>query len=151
MNKFVGLIIIFVCASAPAVAEIYKWTDDSGRVHFSDKSPGKTAEVVELKQEEGSKQESPSSQNSLENTHRFLRALEEEKAVEREKQAKRNKQKKKMASYCSRLKKEITIYEKGYAIVRYNDKGEHEYLTDQEIERQKGKFEQKWQEHCADL
>lgn len=150
MKISVSLIIIFACISAPAVAEIYKWTDDSGRVHFSDKSPGKTAEVVELKQEEV-KQAPSSNQNSLENTHRFLRALEEEKAVERKKQEKQNKQKKKMASYCSRLKKEITIYEKGYAIVRYNDKGEHEYLTDQEIARQKGKFEQKWQERCADL
>lgn len=150
MKLYIGVIVCLLFSSY-VHSEIYKWTDENGRVHFSDKAKSKNADVVDLKQDKPTTKRSPSEQNSLENTRRFLRALEDEKAIKLEKSEKLAEKRNKTAAYCQRLKKEMTIYNKGYAIVRYNEKGEHEYLTDQEIASQKGKFEQKWKEYCEDL
>ncbi len=143
--------LFFLLISSSAFAEIYKWTDEQGRVHYSDKAPDKKADIIELKKEEKSSSQPSSKNNSMENTQRFLRALEEEKAIAREKEQELAKKREKKRAYCQRLEKEISIYNKGYAIVRYNQKGEHEYLTDQEIAEQKQKFDQSWKENCEDL
>lgn len=43
------ILLLLVIASASTSAQIYKWTDESGRVHFSDKAAdGATVETVEL-------------------------------------------------------------------------------------------------------
>lgn len=44
------IIILLLIASGSSSAQIYKWTDESGRVHFSDKAAkGKSVETVKLK------------------------------------------------------------------------------------------------------
>ena len=49
MNKFsTAVLIIFFCNAA--LAEIYKWTDSAGRVHYSDKPlTDKPVEIVDIK------------------------------------------------------------------------------------------------------
>lgn len=131
-------------------AEIYKWTDERGKVHYSDKAPDKKVlvEKIQLTKQHKTTQKSESERRSLENTQRFLKVLEEEKAVKQEKEKEQAKKREKMRVYCQRLEKEISIYKKGYAIVRYGQDGAHEYLTDEEIEIKKSQFEQKWKEIC---
>jgi len=48
---------ILLCLLAPfSVAEIYKWTDKNGKVHFSERKPGNTpSEAVKLKNVNSSK------------------------------------------------------------------------------------------------
>lgn len=38
-SALVSVVILLAAASAPAHAQIYKWVDDSGRTHYSDKAP----------------------------------------------------------------------------------------------------------------
>ncbi len=47
------LLGLALLATQPALAQLYKWTDDNGKVHFSDKPPPKSKgepEVVDIKQ-----------------------------------------------------------------------------------------------------
>jgi hypothetical protein len=37
-----------LCCSVPAAADVYRWVDDQGVVHYSDKPPTKDAKPVEL-------------------------------------------------------------------------------------------------------
>jgi glutaredoxin len=44
------LLILFILCCQPAVAEIYKWVDENGRIHFTDRSrEGQTTETVDIK------------------------------------------------------------------------------------------------------
>lgn len=44
-----GLILTFFLGLQPLAAEVYKWVDENGRVHFSDNKPGnKQAEPVNI-------------------------------------------------------------------------------------------------------
>ena len=139
--------------SVTASAQIYKWTDENGKVHYSDKAPDNKeyVEKIQLTKESKPSQKSDSERRSLENTKRFLNVLEEEKAVKREREKELAKKQKKMRGYCQRLGKEISIYKQGYAIVRYGKDGGHEYLTDDEIEARVNKYEQMWKENCEGL
>jgi hypothetical protein len=38
-SSLVPILILLAAASAPAHAQIYKWVDESGRTHYSDKAP----------------------------------------------------------------------------------------------------------------
>jgi hypothetical protein len=38
-SSLVSIAILLAATSAPAHAQIYKWVDDSGRTHYSDKAP----------------------------------------------------------------------------------------------------------------
>jgi uncharacterized membrane-anchored protein len=42
----VGTLLFFICSSATAQGEIYKWTDPQGRLHFSN-APTENAEAVD--------------------------------------------------------------------------------------------------------
>ena len=45
---FYLLLMLFVCTSSVGMAEIYKWTDVNGKVHFSDKPPtNENAETID--------------------------------------------------------------------------------------------------------
>ena len=47
--SLLGLVLLAV---QPALAQLYKWTDENGKVHFSDKPPPKSkgeSEVVNIK------------------------------------------------------------------------------------------------------
>jgi len=47
MKYFLILLVLF---SMPVSAEVYKWTDDSGRIHYSDKGrTNKAVESIEVK------------------------------------------------------------------------------------------------------
>lgn len=46
---------ILLVLAAPAVGEIYKWTDEKGKLHFSDRPPHVEAEKVSLFQNDGIK------------------------------------------------------------------------------------------------
>jgi len=50
MNKglFYLLVTLLICTSGLSMAEIYKWTDANGKVHFSDKPPiNKNVETID--------------------------------------------------------------------------------------------------------
>jgi hypothetical protein len=53
MRKLV--LLLLVCASAPALAQIYRWTDKDGRTHFSNVAPpqGVKATIVDPSAKEG--------------------------------------------------------------------------------------------------
>jgi len=45
---FYLLLMLFFCTSSMSMAEIYKWTDANGKVHFSDKPPAnKNVETID--------------------------------------------------------------------------------------------------------
>ena len=43
--SLVPIVILLAAASAPAQAQIYKWVDDSGRTHYSDKAPAAAKKI----------------------------------------------------------------------------------------------------------
>lgn len=47
--RFITIFAIAALASAAQAAEVYKWTDPDGRVHYGDKPKSQSAQEVELR------------------------------------------------------------------------------------------------------
>ncbi len=53
MIRFAIAVLCGALLAAPAVGQVYKWTDDEGRVHYSDTPPSETeATLLPIKSEE---------------------------------------------------------------------------------------------------
>lgn len=46
MNKQLLLILVYLAIGSPAVADVYRWVDKEGKVHFTDKKPAEDSENV---------------------------------------------------------------------------------------------------------
>jgi hypothetical protein len=93
---YIALTICLLLA-LPAQAEVYKWTDEQGRVHFSDKPPSEDTPEYQLRTPASAGNASP--QESLTDAERRARqrklsdSLEADRRDMEQEGAKRNKQK----------------------------------------------------------
>jgi hypothetical protein len=138
-------LIIFCGAlmSAPAVADIYKWVDKDGKIHYSDQPPQGVADVKRIKQRaiaatapaptsdkpRGEGQGGAKAKTLAEKELEFRRRrVEGEEAQKKEQQAQAAERDKK--AHCATLKANKNMYEQGGRIVTYDDKGEKQFLDE---------------------
>lgn len=142
-----GLIFTLLASMAfvalPCAAEMYKWTDAQGRVHYSDQPPPPDARKSTVKPAKpaapaagGRETAAPKTvaEQEAEFRKRRVEAAEreaaEQKAAQEEAEKKRN---------CEQAQGQLKALQAGGRLVRFNAQGEREYLDDaqaaQEIER----------------
>ena len=108
--KYWGVICLFYLLLAnityvPWVsAEIYKWTDENGNVHYADRPGIQNAEKIEVKK---SKAEDPSLRQQRKRQLRMLEIYHEERQDKQQLQAKAEQQKKLRKANCTKTKAEL--------------------------------------------
>jgi len=133
MRKFSLLLLLFL--AMPVHAEVYKWTDDSGAVHYTDQPPPKTKtepRKLNIKPQPASpastgKTTSPKNANELDLEFRKRRtANEDAKAKEQkaEAEAKTNKQN------CIQAQGNLRNLQEGGRVVEFTASGEKVFLED---------------------
>ena len=106
------LFAILSCLLAPAVsAEVYKWTDAEGRVHFGDRPPGRDAESVTIRgagKDDANDYQAPvTPADRAAKQRRLLNAFEEERRQKQEqKDEARNKKMERQRS-CAKARDEL--------------------------------------------
>ena len=68
MNKFFFIFLLFACVNSHA--EVYRWTDANGKVHFGDKKPKAAAEDITEKVKQTNVDTSTSEHQKLETLFR---------------------------------------------------------------------------------
>ena len=77
---------MLVLFSLTANAEIYKWTDENGKVHFSDKPIGEKSETLDIKVKPSAPVSAKSRDERKQRADQYLRARQEERAEADKKQ-----------------------------------------------------------------
>lgn len=165
MRRLVPLLLLAACL--PARAEIYKWTDENGRVHFGDSAAGagKPAEAVTPRLPKGSAASSsnrapagdggvsasdtPAARplDRMERQRRISEALEREEA-ERQAAARRQaEQKVHQADDCRRVREQLQNME-GRVVYTTGADGEPHYLDDAERKAYADKAAAYLQQNC---
>ena len=125
-------------------AEVYKWTDKNGTIHYSDIKPNETSsEKLNIKTNNPSL-ERASPQSSAQ-------ALDQQKSKELEAQAERLKsetQKKEQNSQCQNTRDNLKTLKENSRI-KINENGEIRYLTPSEIEQKKQSYIKLINEQCS--
>lgn len=146
------LFMVTTIYSLTANAAIYKWTDENGRVHYSQTPPTKNAKEIKLPATIHSDKDKESSAQRLQEQQNFLRALEEERNFKRqraEEEQRRLNEKKQYEKECRRMRHELRDMDAG-GVVWYelDDKGERKFLSEDQITARKQLLRDKIRNEC---
>ena len=139
-----ALILALLVLSTNTVAgKVYKWVDEQGNVHYSDREPN-AVDAEQLRVQSGQQ------------TAERKSAIEQDKALENQKfqasQALADRQEAQarteaLEKKCAAIQANLKILQEN-ARARTDENGEIRYLTPDEINAKKTKFKNQLSEHC---
>jgi hypothetical protein len=132
MNVLVWVILISIVFSQGLYAGVYKWTDEQGRVHFSDRPDSESSTEVKIQQAPSSGTSNGSSQHRQQKMRKMLDALEEERIEKRETEQKAKKEREKRKKKCRYAKDRYNSHNRASGIYSYQKDGQRSYLSDDE-------------------
>ncbi|MES9943538.1 MAG: DUF4124 domain-containing protein [Candidatus Thiodiazotropha sp.] len=115
-------------------AGVYKWVDDKGRVHFSDRPVTGQSEEVNIKQQEAAQPSAGQHDRKLK-MQRMLDVYQEERAEKKEAKQKQQAERKKRKQNCARAKDRYNSHVRARGIYDLNKEGERQYLSEAERAR----------------
>jgi hypothetical protein len=137
---------IFIALLVPAFAsaEIYRWTDAQGRVHFSEKPSGSGAEQVEVKPQVVERDDA--TREREQRTQQYFDARRDEKAQSQARasaaRAERNKE-------CSELRSNLAQIQRGGRYFVTGKDGERSYIDEAEVEAARSRLSSRIAERCG--
>lgn len=135
--------------AAPAGADLYKWVDAQGRVHYSDKPPPNTAQkssTVRAPAAASAPAASAPQQKTLKEQELEFRQRQTEEA---EAAAKAQKEADMRAQNCTNARGNLATYTEGGRVVRFNAQGEREYLSDEDRAREIERWQREVNRWCG--
>ena len=145
------IFIIFICvmiSSTLVAGEIYKWTDENGRVHFSDKPVSDTAQEIEIKEADNQRNTLTTDEQRKQKRDKLLKAYEEERRIKKEKEAKENQQKEKLKYRCARERDSLKRMKRGGAYYDMGKDGNRIFLDESEIKKRIAEMETNVEKYC---
>ena len=132
MGRLILLFILLV--PLPSLAEIYRWTDANGQIHFGEQ-PGAGAERVEVKPQVVERE--AATRESQERLRKVLDAHQQEKDAVAQKQAGITAER---SAKCNELRKALARLQQGGSFYSETATGERSYFSDQQIEGARSKL-----------
>ena len=138
------LLAVLLC-STPAFAEIYKWVDDSGRVHYGDRSQPRGTEVLQVP---AAAPTDPHLAARRRKQQRLLEAIEQEREQEHEAQARAEQQRVRRRHSCARAMDQLRMVERPGRVYDLDDTGERRYWDAQTREHHRARITRYLDENC---
>jgi hypothetical protein len=138
-----GLLLIAWMLPTLAAAEIYRWTDEQGRVHFGQR-PVAGAEPVEVKPQV-IKRDSHTREREA-RSQRFYEARREE---QQQAAAAAASQREARASECRELRTRLAQMPEGNRYYREGSNGERIYFSDEETDAARRQLRARIAERCS--
>ena len=134
--------ICLLLLPALSAAEIYRWTDANGQIHFGEQ-PGAGAQRIEVKPQVVERD--AATREREERLRKVLDARSQEQAAVQQKQAQKNA---KRNEECSKLRQSLAELEQGGVFFSQDAQGERTYYSDQQVEAARSKLAAKLSSHC---
>lgn len=138
-----GVLCIALLLPALATAEIYRWTDEQGRVHFGQR-PVAGAEPVEVRPQVVERDEHTREREAR--SRRFHEARREERQQATAAAAQQREQR---AAECRDLRRRLTQMPEGYSYYREGAGGERIYYSDGELDTARRQLRDRIAERCS--
>ena len=138
------LLFIIVLVPGLAGAEIYRWTDAQGRVHFGEKPGGSGAQQVQVKPQVVERDEATRQREQRTRQYFDARRDEQNQANARAAQARAER-----AQECSRLRDSLAQIQHGGRYYRSDEKGERTYYSDAQMEATRSRLSSRIAERCG--
>ena len=154
MGKF--LLIFLILASANAFAEVNKWVDDQGRVHYSDQAPPPEVQAKALRSaSEGAGSASsvagtdaPAASQSFAEQEAALKRAQQAKQAAAEQAAQKQAAADTLKANCDNAQQNLRSLQSGERIMEINASGERSYMDDTERQQRVAKVQQDISNSC---
>jgi len=148
-----GLILLgLIVLSSSAQAEIFKWVDANGKVHYSDRKISTKAQTVNVKT--GTKSLGQSEhvvEDRLMQKQKYVNYLQSERIERQEKRQEAQQEKDKKKKLCANMQDQLKGYTQGnYRWYELNEEtGERQFLADDQIEAKKQELQAEIKSNCS--
>ena len=132
MNFLWRVTLVSIIFSQSLYAGVYKWTDEHGRVHFSDRPVSDSSTEVKIKQTPSSESSGSSPQQRQQKMRKMLDAFEEERSEKKEAKQKAKQEREKRKKKCIYAKDRYNSHNRARGIYNYQKDGERSYLSEAE-------------------
>jgi hypothetical protein len=163
MKSISVAISLALCAALPAYAQLYKWVDSNGKVHYSDKpqpsnvkteklrpparppSPPAASASADATKKDATTKAGP---KTLAEREQAFRKRQAEARKSEEEQERKEARARDQAENCRRAKAAVANLELGGRQTRINEKGERVFLNEQQIAQETAKARQEAAAAC---
>lgn len=140
--------ILYLPGTYQALAGVYKWTDEDGRVHYSDKPGDNAAEEIEIEEQHTPGKNKKSLDRKVKQ-ERLLQLFAEEREEKKKQQIDEINEKIARKNTCNKARNyRQEILASGY-LYEEDEKGNKRILSTEEFEEHLGKTEKLIQENCT--
>ena len=108
-------LLILIMLPLPGGAEIYKWIDANGRVHYDDKPPVSGQKKL-MDINEQSNTVKAISDDRAEKRRKLLNAIDEDRQLKKDEEAKAKKKKTKLIKQCHNAKDSLKSYQRSSSV-----------------------------------
>ncbi len=141
-------LILIIAAANPADAEVYRWVDKQGKVHFGDRPTSARAQLFKLKKNpQHANSTAPNAAQHQITQQRMLDMYRQERERKKAAKKKHKEDAKKMAQRCADARDNLRQYERS-RLYRNLPNGERQYLSDKERERSISNLKNKIKHNC---
>ncbi len=127
-------------------AEVYKWTDENGRVHYGDRPQGSESEKLDIKT--GTPKPDAELDEHREKQRKLLDVFDEERAEKKEKKAAAEKEKRETKRKCAELKDYLKSLKEVSSLYELDEKGNRRYLDEETHKKEIAEVEKTVKKHC---
>jgi len=141
------LLILIAITANPAAAEVYKWTDEQGRVHFGDRPTSSNAEQFKLKKQPSPSSSASSSTQPRVTQQQLLNMYQQEREKKKAAKKKQKEEAKKLALKCANARDDLRQYE-GSRLYEVLPTGERRYFSEEERAKTISDLKKNIKRHC---
>ena len=138
------LILTLLLLPALACAEIYRWTDAQGRVHFSEKPGAAGAEQVEVKPQVVERDQA--TREREERSQKYFDARRDEQAQAEMRAASARAERSKE---CGELRRQLQQIERNGRYFTTDASGERSYISDEELDAARSRLSSRIATRCS--
>ena len=157
MNKFSNSLALSLFISLfhlnIAYGEVYKWVDENGKVHYSDRKIDSSAKKLSISKGASTLGEGKNADSNArqEQRDRLLNSYEADRIERKEKRELEKQQKEQRNKYCTALKDQLRSFEEDHAIWYDLDEksGERKYITDDDLQSRIGELRKEINSNCS--
>lgn len=143
---FGSLVVLFLSLSQDLYAQLYKWVDANGKVHYSDQAPPTDSKSQKIIAPAPSADSAAIKSLAARQAElRRAQASETEKATKAEQAA---AEEKKRQDACNQAKGRLKLIQGGGRVYRFDDKGEKNFLDDASRQKALQEAEQEVAQLC---
>jgi len=147
--RLIIVLALWLMAIALSAAEVYKWVDDNGVVHYGDRRPDQAAETVDIKVAPPA--DSAPAIDPIQEVNEALRIVTDSRARREKSERERDQAIAKLQHHqeqCEKLLEYRTTLVRG-GFLYHEDDPNRNALSDEEIAAQIAKLNQQLQENCT--